>query len=389
MNLHEFQSKDCLQTYGMPLLRRMIARDCAEADAVFKHFPGTKLVAKVQIHAGGRGKAGGVKIIEKTPSAIEAILQEYLGAQVVTHQTQAQGQPVHVVLFEECIEIQKEFYLAMLIDRKTQKISILASRQGGIHVEESSQSDPNHMKVFPLLQGVGILPHHAMNVAKLAYQLESEYSTKLLPVLKAMYDTFIHSDASLIEINPLILTGEDCFVALDAKMTLDDNAIYRQKEIASHYDNEQDDPKEVKAREYDLSYIALDGPIGCLVNGAGLAMATMDLIQYAGGSPANFLDVGGSATEERVTQAFQIILQDPSVNVILVNIFGGIVHCDVIAQGIIAAITKTALTCKVVVRLQGNQAKVAQQLLSGAGLNIVVEDDFLLAAQKAVQFSKG
>jgi len=388
MNLHEFQSKDCLQRYGMPLLSRIVANSSAQASEVSKYFSGPKVVAKVQIHAGGRGKADGVKIIDNTPVAIEAILQQFLGKNIVTNQTHATGQPVHSMLFEECVSIEKEFYLAMLIDRKAQKISILASRHGGMEVEEQGASDPDHMKVFPISVGTGILPYHAMNIVQHAYHLGAEYSAKLLPVLKALYETFIKTDASLIEINPLILTKADQFLALDAKMTLDDNAVYRQQDIAKDYDSSQDDPKEVMARDNDLSYIALDGKIGCLVNGAGLAMATMDLIQYAGGSPANFLDVGGTATEERVTKAFQIILQDPSVNVIFVNIFGGIVRCNVIAQGIMEAVKKTGLKCPVVVRLQGNQAVEAQKLLSYSGLNILVEDNFLLAAQKAVQLSK-
>ncbi len=388
MNLHEYQSKLCLESYGLPVPKRVLARSPLEAKFVVDFFSAPQIVAKVQIHAGGRGKAGGVKIIDRTTQAVEGILNQFLGKKIVTHQTHAAGQPIHAILFEESIEIEKEFYLAMLIDRTSQKIQILASRFGGVEVESQSIKNPNHTQVFPVNFGIGIQTHHAMNVTQHAFQLPLEYSAKILTLLQSLYTAFLDTDASLIEINPLILTKDLNLLALDSKMTIDDNALYRQSNWAQQYDSSQDDPKEVLARSNDLSYIALDGTIGCLVNGAGLAMATMDLIQYAGGSPANFLDVGGAATEERVTKAFQIILQDRDVKVIFVNIFGGIVRCNVIAEGILAAIQKTGIQTPIVVRLQGNQAMEAQKILSGSRMAIFVEDQFLPAAQKAIQLSK-
>ncbi len=384
MNLHEYQSKQLLSSHDLPIQKSYLLQTPSQISEVLEFFSEhSRIVAKIQIHAGGRGKVGGVQILDCKQESLDLFIQKYLHQYVHTHQTTPQGQYVSAILFEAPSEIEKEFYLGMIFDREKKCISLLASSQGGVDIESHGHDHMHSLSIF----SASILPHHAWSILNI-YKLDKSFYPDLFKILNRLHDAFIKHDLSLLEINPFVLTKENKLLILDAKLSIDDNSVYRQLTLASSYDETQDDPKEVAAKQSDLNYIALDGEIGCLVNGAGLAMATMDLIHYAGGKPANFLDVGGTANEERVKKAVEIILQDPNVKVIFINIFGGIVRCDIIANGILGALKDLRSHCSFVVRLQGNQSDQAKDVLSSSSLSIVVEQDFLKAAQQAVRLSK-
>ena len=387
MKIHEFQAKQVLSRYGVPIPRSKVAESVEEAVDVARELGGEVWVVKAQIHAGGRGKGGGVKVchgLEKVRENAEKIL----GMQLVTKQTGPAGQKVLRILIEEGMEIIKELYCSVLVDRTKQSVVMLASTEGGMDIEEVAANTPDKILKIFADPSLGLLPYQA---SELAYGLGiDQINSKLLrPAAKlfsSLYQTFVHEDCSLVEINPLVLTGDDRVVALDAKLSFDDNALFRHRDNADMRDLAEEDPLETEAGEYELNYIKLDGSIGCMVNGAGLAMGTMDIIKTYGGEPANFLDVGGTATEETVEKGFQIITQDPNVRCILINIFGGIVRCDMVASGIVEAFRKVNLKIPVVVRLEGTNAEEAEKIIgsSGFGDRLQMVDGLGEAAEMAV-----
>lgn len=386
MNLHEYQAKQLLAAYGCPVSRGKVAATKKEA-AEFAKEMGGLCVVKAQVHAGGRGKAGGVKLV-KTPEEAENVAGSLLGSQLVTYQTTAEGQPVHQVLIEEPCNIEKELYLGAVIDRSKQRIVFMASTEGGVDIEKIADESPEKILTITVDPMVGVMPYQGRELAfelGLTGTLVKEFTNLLVSLGKVFQD----NDFSLLEINPLVITKEGHLLCLDAKINVDDNALYRLPKIAALRDVTQEDERENRAREWELNYIALDGDIGCMVNGAGLAMATMDMIKLHGGNPANFLDVGGGATKERVTEAFKIILSDKNVKSILINIFGGIVRGDLIAEGIIGAVSEMKTTLPVVVRLEGNNAELGAKILGESGLNIIASTSFTDAAIKVVQAAKG
>lgn len=383
MNLHEYQSKALLKKQGMPIPESILVSAIEEIPQALNKLAGTKVVGKVQVHSGARGKAGGVVVIPRELKEAKEFCEKFLGKKLVTAQC-PDGQPVHQILFEEAADIDKQFYLAITLDRSKRRLILMVSAEGGIDIEEVAHTHPEKILKIELDLALGILPHHARHIGFNLLSLRAEQIQLFYKILQAAYQSYITYDLSMLEINPLIVTKSGELVCLDAKLSVDESALYRQPLLSEYRDLSQEDPREAQAQKFDITYIALDGTIGCLVNGAGLAMATMDLIQYAGGQPANFLDVGGGATQERVTAAFKIILQDPQVKAILVNIFGGIVRCDLIAHGIIAAVTAIGIKQPIVVRLQGNLAEEAYKLLADSGLNIHVSHDFRQAAEKVV-----
>lgn len=387
MNLHEYQSKALLRQQGMPVPHSALITSHADIPKALAEISTDKVVAKVQVHSGARGKAGGVVVLPKEEIAVQEFCNKFLGKHLVTVQSTAEGQPVDQILLEEAADIDKQFYLALTLDRACRELILMVSAEGGVEIEEVAEKHPEKILKVSLDLTTGVQPHHARYIGFDLLGLSKEQIKPFYGILTAAYQSYLDYDLSMLEINPLITTKSGDIVCLDAKLSVDESALYRQSVIRDYRDLSQEDPKEAQAQEHDLTYIALDGTIGCLVNGAGLAMATMDLIQYAGGQPANFLDVGGGATQERVTAAFKIILQDPNVAAILVNIFGGIVRCDLIAGGIIAAVKEIAMTQPVVVRLQGNLAEEAYQILAESGLNIHVAHDFLEAAEKVVSLA--
>lgn len=386
MNLHEYQAKQLLAAYGCPVSRGKIAANKKEAADIATEMGGL-CVVKAQVHAGGRGKAGGVKLV-KTADEAANVAGGLLGTQLVTYQTTAEGQPVNQVLIEEPCNIEKELYLGAVIDRSKQRVVFMASTEGGVDIEKIAEESPEKILTVTVDPMVGVMPYQGRELA-FALGLRGNLVKEFTNLLVSLGKVFQENDFSLLEINPLVITKEGHLLCLDAKINVDDNALYRLPKIAALRDVTQEDERENRAREWELNYIALDGDIGCMVNGAGLAMATMDMIKLHGGNPANFLDVGGGATKERVTEAFKIILSDKNVKSILINIFGGIVRGDLIAEGIIGAVSEMKTTLPVVVRLEGNNAELGAKILSESGLNIIASTSFTDAAIKVVQAAKG
>jgi succinyl-CoA synthetase beta subunit len=386
MNIHEHQAKELLARFGVAVPRGRAAFTAEEAVAAAKELGGPVWVVKAQIHAGGRGKAGGVKVV-KSVDDVAATAKKMLGMNLVTHQTGPQGRVVKRVYVEEGCDIKRELYLGMLLDRQTSRITFMASTEGGMDIEEVAAKTPEKITRVAVDPAAGMQPFHARRIAY-ALGLEGDQVKSATKFLHALYRAYVELDASLLEVNPLVVTGKGEVIALDAKMNFDDNALYRHKDIEALADENEIDPTELEAGKHNLNYVKLDGDIGCMVNGAGLAMATMDIIKLYGGEPANFLDVGGGATKERVTVAFKLILSDKNVKGILVNIFGGIVRCDVIAEGVVAAARELALKVPLVVRLVGTNMEQGKKILAESGLKILAADDLADAAAKVVKAVK-
>jgi len=391
MNIHEYQAKQLLAKYGVSVPDGKVAYTAPEAEAVAKDLAkdmgaSPVWVVKAQIHAGGRGKGGGVKVVKSIEDVRDAANQ-MLGMQLITHQTGPEGKEVKRVYVEQGCDIARELYLSFLIDRATSRITVMASTEGGMDIEEVAEKTPEKILKATIDPATGMLPFHARQLA-FGLGLEGKQVGSAVKLMLGMYKAFVDLDASLLEINPLVVTGAGNVMALDAKMNFDDNALFRQKEISELRDEDEEDPAELEAAKHDLNYIKLDGNIGCMVNGAGLAMSTMDIIKLYGGSPANFLDVGGGATKERVTTAFKLILSDANVEGILVNIFGGIMRCDVIAEGVVAAAREVSLNVPLVVRLEGTNVDLGKKILAESGLPIVSADDLGDAAEKIVKAVK-
>jgi succinyl-CoA synthetase beta subunit len=386
MNLHEYQAKQVLKAYGLPVLNGYLCYTPGEAEAAADNLGGGICVVKAQVHAGGRGKAGGVKLAKSSAEARDHA-EKILGMKLVTPQTGAEGKIVHKVYVEAGCNIAKEYYLSILVDRAGRCVSIIASTEGGMEIEEVAHNTPDKILTVRIDPKVGI---QGFQAAKLAIDLAIpvEARKNFVEVVKGLYKAFMGSDLAMLEINPLVLTKDNTFVLLDAKVALEDNAAFRQKAIHEMMDYDEMDPRDLRAQKYGLNYVGLDGNIGCLVNGAGLAMATMDIIKEFGGEPANFLDVGGGATKENVTEAFRILLSDSKVKGILINIFGGIMKCDVIATGVIEAAKEVGLKVPLVVRLQGTNVDLGRKLLAESGLAITPADTMDDAAQKIVALAK-
>ena len=382
MNLHEFQSKPILARYGIPVLQGQTLSSRDELPALLSRFGEQGCVIKAQVHAGGRGKAGGV-IVAKDRQAIEAAVDRLLGSTLRTPQTGPEGLPVDTLLAEPLVDVAQEFYLGMLVDRARKRIAVLASDAGGMSIEEVAAKSPERLYTEYIDPVAGLQPYQARNLG-FRMGLDGSQVRAFSALLQGLARLFVERDASLVEINPLVLTADGALLALDAKINLDDNALYRHKDLAELRDESQEDAREVEARKHNLNYIHLDGDIGCMVNGAGLAMATMDLIKLQGGEPANFLDVGGGTTADRVAEAFKLILSDDHVRAVLVNIFGGIVRCDLIAEGIIQAIEDIQVTVPVVVRLEGTNAAEGRARLANSGLAVIPADTLLQAAEQVV-----
>jgi succinyl-CoA synthetase beta subunit len=386
LNLHEYQAKALFAEYGIPIPTGRVAASPAEARDAAESLGGKLWVVKAQVHAGGRGKAGGVKLA-RSPAEVESAAREMLGKQLVTRQTAKEGLPVDKVYVERGSSIARELYLSMLVDRSAERIAIIASAAGGMDIEEVAKETPEKILTVKLHPVAGIQDYQTRELG-FGLALVKEQQTALRDILRKLVKLMHECDASLVEVNPLIVTTDGAVVALDAKINIEDNALFRQPKLAEMRDVAQEDALERRAREHDLSYVSLDGSIACLVNGAGLAMATMDLIKLHGGEPANFLDVGGGATAERVEEAFNIILANRNVKAILVNIFGGIVRCDLIAEGVIAAIKKADVRVPIVVRLEGTNVDKGMELLRASGLAIVAATGLTDAASKAVELSR-
>ncbi len=380
MNIHEHQAKELLARYSVAIPRGGAAFSVDEAVKVANELGGPVWVVKAQIHAGGRGKGGGVKVV-KSIDEVRSTAEQMLGMTLVTHQTGPQGKEVKRIYIEEGCDIARELYLSMLIDRGTSQVTVMASTEGGMDIEEVAAKTPEKIIKVAINPAIGMQAFHARQLA-FGLQLEGKQVSSAVKLLRGIYDAFVGLDASLIEINPLIVAATGEVVALDAKMNFDDNALFRHKDVSELRDESEEDPIERKAAEYDLNYIKLDGTIGCMVNGAGLAMATMDIIKLYGGEPANFLDVGGGASKEQVTNAFKLILSDSKVEGFLVNIFGGIMRCDVIAEGVVTAAKEVSLNVPLVVRLEGTNVDQGKKILAESGLDIVSADDLADAAQK-------
>ncbi|MGO9513914.1 MAG: ADP-forming succinate--CoA ligase subunit beta [Steroidobacteraceae bacterium] len=380
MNVHEYQGKEILRKYGVATPRGMPCFSVSEADAAARRLGGKVWVVKAQIHAGGRGKGGGVKVA-KSPEEVHEYAAQILGMTLVTPQTGPQGRLVKRLLVEEGADIRKELYVGMVVDRSSQQVMLIASSEGGMEIEEVAARTPEKIYKVPIDPGAGLTERQADEVARKIGIPESSIPQARL-FLHGLYRAFFECDASLAEINPLVLTGDGKVLALDAKLNFDDNALFRHPEIVAMRDLDEEDPAEIEASKFDLSYISLNGNIGCLVNGAGLAMATMDAIKLFGAEPANFLDVGGGATTQKVTEAFKLMLKNPAVKGILVNIFGGIMRCDTIAEGVIAAAKEVKLSVPLVVRMKGTNEELGRQLLKASGLPIISADNIADAAQK-------
>lgn len=382
MNLHEYQAKAVFSQYGLPVPVSKVAKTPEEAAAAAKTLSTPKVVVKAQVHAGGRGKAGGVKLVD-SPAEAADVAERLLGKNLVTYQTDANGQPVTVVLIEETCNIARELYLGAVVDRSTRRIVIMASTEGGMEIEKVAHETPEKILKAVVDPLVGVMPYQAREIGfKLG--LDDNQMKQFTKLLVNFGKMFVEKDLSLVEINPLVVTAEGNLLCLDGKINIDGNALYRQPELVAMRDKSQEDAREIEASEWELNYVALEGNIGCLVNGAGLAMATMDIIKLSGGQPANFLDVGGGATAARVAAAFKIILSDKAVKGILVNIFGGIVRCDLIADGIIQAVKEVNVAVPVVVRLEGNNAEKGAELLNNSGLAVIAANDLGDAARKVV-----
>jgi len=386
MNLHEYQAKSLLAKFGVPVPAGHPAFSPKEAVEAAQALGGNLWVVKAQVHAGGRGKAGGVKLL-KSREEVEEFAKKLLGTRLVTHQTTSAGQPVDRIYVEAPSEIARELYLACLTDRAVERVTFIASTEGGMEIEEVAEKHPEKILKVIVETSVGLQPYQCREIGfKLG--LSDKQVAQLTKIMLALYECYMQCDLAMLEINPLVVTKAGDIIALDAKVQVDDNAVYRQKEIAELRDTTQDDPKEVRAQQHEINYVALEGNIGCMVNGAGLAMATMDLIKLSGGQPANFLDVGGGATAERVTEAFKIILSDPAVKAILINIFGGIVRCDTIAEGIITAVKQVNVTVPVVVRLEGTNVEKGREMLKNCGLKVIAADNLPDAAKQVVAAAK-
>jgi len=387
MNIHEHQAKELLRGFGVAVPKGIAAFTVDEAVSAAKKLGSDVTVVKAQIHAGGRGKAGGVKVVTSA-AEVKTEAQRILGSTLVTHQTGPAGKEVQRLYIEEGCDIATELYLSMLVDRGSSQITIIASTEGGMDIEAVAAETPERILTISIDPATGLKPHHIRSVVN-SLKLTGTTAKQASGFLSGIYSTFTELDASLVEINPLVVTSSGDLLALDAKMSFDDNALFRQKDVLALRDLTEEDEREVKASEFDLNYIKLDGTIGCMVNGAGLAMATMDIIKLEGGEPANFLDVGGSATTERVTEAFKIILSDKNVEGILVNIFGGIMRCDVIAEGVVEAARTLGLTKPLVVRLEGTNVEKGKQIMGESGLAIISADNLGDAAKKIVAAVKG
>ena len=386
MNLHEYQGKELFAKFGLPVSKNRVITSADDAVNACRDIGGNKWVVKAQVHAGGRGKAGGVKLVSTPEEAVE-FANHWLGKRLITYQTDSNGQLVNSILVEECTDIAKELYLSAVVDRGTQRIVFIGSSEGGVNIEEVAENTPEKIIYEPIDPLTGPLDFQSRKISRVL-GLDGEQSKQFSKMLPQLTDLFVTHDLSLLEINPLVITQGGKLHCLDAKINIDSNAVYRQPEIQAMHDPSQEDPRESEAALNDLSYVSLDGNIGCMVNGAGLAMGTMDTIKYFDGSPANFLDVGGTATQERVSKAFKLILADPEVRVVLVNIFGGIVRCDLIAEGILAAIEEVGVSIPVVVRLEGNNADIGSNILAESSAEIVSLNNLEDAAKKAVELSK-
>jgi succinyl-CoA synthetase beta subunit len=387
MNIHEYQAKAVLREFGVPVPRGFPAFSIEEAVKAANELGGPVWVVKAQIHAGGRGKAGGVKVV-RSIGDVQSEARRLLGSVLVTHQTGPHGKQVNRLYVEEGSLIDREFYLSALVDRESSRIAFVVSTEGGIEIEEVAKNHPERIMTFSVDPATGIMPHHGRRVAK-ALRLTGDLAKKAQSLVANLYAAFVAKDMSMLEINPLVVTKADDLICLDAKVGFDDNALYRHPDIVALRDLTEEDEKEIEASKYDLNYVALDGTIGCMVNGAGLAMATMDIIKLYGEAPANFLDVGGGASKEKVAAAFKIITSDPNVKGILVNIFGGIMRCDIIAEGVVAAVKEVGLKVPLVVRLEGTNVEMGKQILSHSGLDVIPADDLDDAAQKIVRAVSG
>ncbi len=387
MKIHEYQGKEILREFGVPTPRGVACFSVEEAVAAAQKLGGNVWVVKAQIHAGGRGKGGGVKVA-KSPDEVRRFAGQILGMQLVTHQTGPEGQKVRRLLIEEGAQIVKEFYVGMVVDRGSQRVALLASSEGGMEIEEVAKHSPEKIRTVRIDPVAGLTEAEAAQTAR-AIGIPDAASGGAVKVLQGLYRAFVEKDAMLAEINPLVLTADNRVLALDAKFNFDSNALYRHPEIVALRDLDEEDPAEIEASKFELSYIQLDGDIGCLVNGAGLAMATMDIIKLYGGNPANFLDVGGGASKEKVTEAFKLMLKNPHLKAILVNIFGGIMKCDVIAEGVVAAAREVHLAVPLVVRLEGTNVELGKKILAESGLPIISGNDMADAAQKVVAAAKG
>ena len=383
MHVHEYQAKKIFVDYGVPVPEGNMVESSVDAAAAARAFGGDRWVVKVQVHAGGRGKAGGVQLVNSIDEVTQ-FADQWLGSKLVTKQTGETGLPVSQLLVERPVDIQRELYLGLLVDRASEQVMIMASADGGMDIEEVAERNPESILTQAIHPAVGLQGYQCRNLA-FALGLSGNQVKLFSKLLTGLYRMFQEKDASMIEINPLVVTGNDELVALDAKLEFEDNALYRQRDLGELRDTSQEDEKESAAREHDLNYITLDGNIACMVNGAGLAMATMDLIKLHGGEPANFLDVGGGATAERVSEAFKLILSDGKVKAILVNIFGGIVRCDLIAEGIIQAVKEVGVELPVVARLEGTNVEQGKALLEASGLKIIAADGLTDAAEKVVK----
>jgi len=387
MKIHEYQGKEILRQFGVPTPRGIACFSVDEAVAAAKELGGAVWVVKAQIHAGGRGKGGGVKVA-KSPDQVREYANQILGMQLVTHQTGPEGQKVRRLLIEEGAQIVKEYYIGMVVDRGTQRVAMMASSEGGMDIEEVAAHTPEKIHKVWIDPVAGLTDAECDTVSRKIGIPEAALA-EARASLQGLYRAFVEKDAMLAEINPLVLTADNHVRALDAKFNFDSNALYRRPEIVAYRDLDEEDPAEVEASKFDLSYISLDGDIGCLVNGAGLAMATMDIIKLYGGNPANFLDVGGGATKEKVTEAFKLMLKNPNLRAILVNIFGGIMRCDVIAEGVVAAAREVQLSVPLVVRLEGTNVDLGKKILADSGLPIISGSDMADAAQKVVAAAGG
>ncbi len=387
MNLHEYQAKQVFADYGIPVPANRTIRSVAEIEQAVSELGGNEWMVKAQVHAGGRGKAGGV-IKAKSVDEIKAFADKMLGTNLVTFQTDANGQPVNILMIEVPSSIERELYMGVLIDRASKRVTIMASEAGGMNIEEVAAETPEKIITLAIDPVNGLMPNQVRE-AGFAMNMTPVQQKGLMTVMQGVYRIFMEKDASQVEINPLVITGDDVVMALDAKISLDDNALYKHKDMQALHDPSQEDDKENHAKEFELNYVPLDGDIGCMVNGAGLAMATMDIIKNNGGDPANFLDVGGGVTTERVAEALKLILSDSKVKAILINIFGGIVRCDLIAEGIIAAAKEVKLRVPVVVRLEGTNVELGRELLEKSGLDIISRGDFTEAAEEVVRAAKG
>ncbi|RAK57453.1 ADP-forming succinate--CoA ligase subunit beta [Phenylobacterium deserti] len=397
MNIHEHQAKAVLAEFGVAVPRGYPAYSVDEAVKAAEQLGGPVFVVKSQIHAGGRGKGrfeglgadakGGVRVV-KSVDEVRTNAEEMLGRVLVTHQTGPKGKQVNRLYIEEGAAIAKEFYLSLLVDRETSRVSVVASTEGGMDIEDVAHATPEKIVTFSIDPATGAFPHHGLLLSK-ALGLKGDLAKQASKLLSQLYDAFMAKDMSMLEINPLIVTADEQLRVLDAKVSFDSNALFRHPDIFALRDESEEDPKEIEASKYDLSYIALDGEIGCMVNGAGLAMATMDIIKLYGAEPANFLDVGGGASKEKVTAAFKIITADPNVKGILVNIFGGIMRCDIIAEGVVEAVKEVGLKVPLVVRLEGTNVEKGKEIIAASGLNVVSANDLSDGAEKIVQAVRG